>query len=129
MRSAEPWFAVTGSLNEAIRSARDLAMREGYDADPAGGRYARTSVAVLAPAEGVYHPARMMYPEGLGDGTDASVSMPIDQVPEVISEESVPFGTQGGRGFDTPDKVVVRFDIPRLKAPVGVDFIAVAPTR
>jgi hypothetical protein len=60
---------------------------------------------------------------------DALISMPIDLVPASGSEVSVPYGAQGQRSFDTPDKVMVRFDDERVAALVGVDSVALAPSR
>lgn len=126
--SNEPWFAVQGSLDDAIRAARDLAIVEGGDDRPADGQLARTSVAVLAAGEGAWHLSRMNFPEGAGDGMDAIISMPIDRISERASVVSVPYGRYGARSFDTPTKVQVRFDDPRVAALVGVDSVALAPT-
>ncbi|MCB0877734.1 MAG: hypothetical protein KDC46_01970 [Thermoleophilia bacterium] len=123
----EPWYRVTGSLDDAVQAARKLAVSEGDTEDPAAGRFARTSVAVLGAGQGVWHLSQLHYYEGMGDGMDAIISMPIDRVPESGSQVSVPYGAYGARGFDTPDKVMVRFDDPRVAAVVGVDSVAFAP--
>src|SRR5690606_7859007 len=102
----------------------------GFDDDPAKGLFARSSVAVLDAGRGVWNLIPIKYTEGLGDGMDAIISIPIDaEVTASGSEVSVPFGANGGRGFDSPDKVQVRFDDPRVAALVGVSSIAVAPGR
>ena len=125
--SGEPWYEVRGPIEDAVRAARDLAVAEGYEEDPAAGTFARSSVAVLGVGDGVWHLSALRYPEGMGDGMDALISMPIDLVPASQSDVSVPYGQYGKRGFDTPDKVMVRFDDPRVAALVGVDSVAYAP--
>ncbi len=125
--TGEPWYEVTGAFDDALRAARDLAIVDGYTEDPTNGHFARTSVAVLEAGEGVWHLSRMMYPDGMGDGMDPIISMPVDCIPASFSDVSVPFGDNGKRPFDTPDDVSVRFDDARVKALVGRENFAVAP--
>jgi hypothetical protein len=127
--TGEPWYRVNGSLDDAIRAARDLAVLDGWEEQPAQGHFARTSVAVLAAGQGVWNLSRMAFPEGLGDGMDAIISMPIDKVVAAsTSDVSVPYGPRSGRrDFDAPDEVMVRFDDPRVAALVGRDSVALAP--
>jgi hypothetical protein len=127
--TGEPWYAVSGSIDDAIAAARELAVVEGFDDDPQAGTYARTSVAVLDAGAGTWHLARMQFSDGMGDGMDALISMPIDRVPAAVSQVSVPYGSHGAGRFDTPDKVMVRFDDPRVAALVGVGSVALAPSR
>lgn len=131
MFTGRDWHRVTGSLDDAVRAARELAIVDGFDDDPATGSFARTSVAVLDAGQGVYDLLPLAYPDGMGDGMDAIISMPIDAVVgESTSQVSVAYGSMSGSGFDRPDKgVSVRFDDPRVAAVVGVDSIALAPAR
>lgn len=123
------WHEVRGTLDDAIRAARELAVTEGFEEVPAEGYFGRTSVAVLEAARGAWHLTRMQYTEGMGDGMDARISMPIDRVPASASQVSVPYGKYGHRTFDVPDAVQVRFDDDRVAALVGVDSVALAPGR
>lgn len=119
---SEPWYEVRGTLRDAVRAARELAVVEGFEDDPKQGSYARTSVAVLDAGNGAWHLSRMSYLFGAGDEMDAIISMPVDRIPGGASQVSVPFGV-------TPERVTVRFDDPRVAALVGVDAVAVAPGR
>ena len=85
-----------------------------------------TSVAVLEAADG-WRLLPVAYSEGMGDGMDAIISMPIDRVGASVSDVSVPYDYNHGHGFDIPSRVQVRFDDPRVVALVGVDSIAIAP--
>ncbi|MCW2922858.1 MAG: hypothetical protein JWM98_262 [Thermoleophilia bacterium] len=123
--TGESWYGVKGTLRDAVRAARDLAVTDGNTEAP--GNFARTSVAVMSANDGSFLLERMMYPDGMGDGMDPIISMPIDHVPASQSDVSVPYGDLGKRPFDVPSKVSVRFDDPRVIALVGVDSIAYAP--
>ena len=118
------WYSVQGSFDDAVSAARTLAVREGDVEQP--GHYARTSVAVLEAADG-WRLLPVAYSEGMGDGMDAIISMPIDRVGASESDVSVPYDANHGHGFDIPSQVQVRFDDPRVAALVGVDSIALAP--
>ena len=118
--TGEQWYEVRGSMDDALRAARELAIAEGFTDDPEAGVFARTSVAVLAAGEGAWHLSRMAYPEGLGDGLDAIISMPIDRFPAERSDVSVPF-------MGTPSRVGVRFDDDRVTALVGREHYALNP--
>lgn len=126
--AGEYWQQLTGSFDDAVNAARGLAVVEGFEDNPAQGAYARTSVAILDAGNGVYQLLPMKYPDGMGDGMDPIISMPIDAVPASSSSVSVPYGRYGKRVFDTPTRIEVRFDDPRVMALVGVDSIALAPT-
>lgn len=125
--TGEYWQQLTGSLDDAISAARELAVVDGGVDEPATGVYGRTSVAVLDAGDGVFQLLRMRYPDGPGDEMDPIISMPIDRVPASQSEVSLPYGPYGKRQFDVPTRVEVRFDDARVKALVGVDSIALAP--
>jgi hypothetical protein len=126
--ASEQWSSVSGSLTDAVRAARSLAVVEGFSDDGAAGVFGRSSVAVLEAGKGVWSLIPIKYTEGLGDGMDAVISIPIDTaVTATGSEVSVPFGAHGEDGFDKADKVQVRFDDPRVAALVGVDSVAIAP--
>lgn len=125
--SGERWSALNGSFDDAVRAARHLAMVDGYADLPQAGRYARTSVAVLDAGEGRWLLHRMSFPEGMRDGMDAIISMPVDRIPASRSDLGVPYGRWGARPFDVPDRITVRFDDDRVAALVGVDSIALAP--
>ncbi len=125
--NGEPWYEVAGTLDDAVRAAREVAVSEGYDDDPANGVYARSSAVVLAAREGAWHVQRLTFPEGMGDGMDALISMPIDVVDRRQSDVSVPYGAWGARGFDVPDRIGVRINDPRVAAVVGVDSVVYAP--
>lgn len=127
--TGEYWQQLSGSLEDAISAARELAVIDGFTDEPAEGIYGRTSVAVLDAGKGVFQLLRMQFPDGMGDGMDPIISMPIDLVPASGSEVSVPYGAAEHHDFDRPDRVEVRFDDPRVKALVGVDSIALAPKR
>lgn len=118
------WFSVQGSFDDAVSAARTLAVREGHVEEPF--RFARTSVAVLEAADG-WRLLPVAYSEGMGDGMDAIISMPIDRVGASVSDVSVPYDYNHGHGFDIPSRVQIRFDDPRVVALVGVDSIAIAP--
>jgi hypothetical protein len=121
----EWWVQLTGTLDDAVRAARDFAVVEGFDDLPEQGEYGRTSVAVLDAGKGVWQLHRLMYRDGMGDGMDAQISMPIDTaVTKAGSHVSVPFGNDPAFGFQQADRVEVRFDDPRVKAVVGVDSVA-----
>jgi hypothetical protein len=124
--TGEYWYQVSGSFDDAVRAARDFALAEGETENPAAGEFARSSVAVLDAGNGVWQLQRMMYLDGMGDGMDPIISMPIDAaVTKEGSSVSVPFGDDPAFGFTKADSVSVRFDDPRVKALVGVDSIAV----
>ena len=125
--NGEPWYEVVGTLDDAVRAAREVAVADGYDEDPAAGVYARSSAVVLAAREGAWHVQRLTFPEGMGDGMDALISMPIDIVDRRKSDVSVPYGAWGARGFDVPDRIGVRINDPRVAAVVGVDSVVYAP--
>ena len=126
--ASEQWSEVKGSFDDAVRAARTLAVVEGFTDDGAKGVFGRSSVAVLEAKQGTWNLIPIKYTEGLGDGMDAVISIPIDPaVTASGSEVSVPFGAFGEDGFDKADKVQVRFDDARVAALVGVDSIAVAP--
>jgi hypothetical protein len=119
------WMQVKGSFDDAVRAARAFAIEEGDVEDPAAVTFARSSVAILAHGVGRWDLQRMMFTDGMDDGMDPIISMPIeDRVRASKSQVSVPYGDNGGWGFDKPDTVTVRFNDPRVKALVGVDAIA-----
>jgi hypothetical protein len=119
------WMQVTGSFDDAVHAARGFAIEEGDVEDPAAVTFARSSVAVLDAGKGVWDLQRVMFTDGMGDGMDPIVSMPIEEVVRASkSQVSVPYGDNSGWGFDKPDLVKVRFNDPRVKALVGVDAIA-----
>ena len=124
----ESWSRVRGSFEDAVRAARHLAVNEGFTDAPEQGVYGRSSVAVLDAGAGIWNLIPVKYTEGLGDGMDAVISMPIDaEVTASGSEVSVPYAAYGEDGFDKPDRVQVRFDDARVAALVGVSSIALAP--
>lgn len=127
--TGEDWYQVTGSFDDAVRAARELALIDGYEDEPARGNYARTSVAVLDAGKGVWQMLRLQFPDSVDDDMPAVISMPIDPaVAESTSQVSIPYGYGRGADFDRPNKgVSVRFDDPRVAAVVGVDSIALAP--
>jgi hypothetical protein len=129
--TGEDWYQVTGSFDDAVRAARDLAKIDGYEDNPATGHFARTSVAIIDAGKDAWQMLRLQFPDGMGDGMDAIISMPIDAaVGESTSDVSIPYGYMNRADFERPDKgVSVRFDDPRVKAVVGVDSIAIAPKR
>jgi hypothetical protein len=119
------WMQVSGSFDDAVRAARDFAIEEGDTEDPANGSFARSSVALLDAGKGVWQLQRMMYTDGMDDGMDPIISMPIDTaVTKQGSQVSVPFGDSEAFGFTKADRIDVRFNDPRVKALVGVDSIA-----
>ena len=127
---SEEWSQVTGSFDDAVAAARTLAVVEGFTDNGAAGVFGRTSVAVLEAEQGTWNLMPIKFTEGMGDGMDAVISIPIDPaVTATGSEVSVPFGAYGEDGFDKADKVQVRFDDARVAALVGVDSIAIAPGR
>jgi hypothetical protein len=129
--TGEDWYQLTGSFDDAVRAARDLAKIDGYEDNPATGHFARTSVAILDAGKGAWQMLRLQYPDSVDDDMPAIFSMPIDpQVGEATSDVSIPYGYMNGVDFEHPDKgVAVRFDDKRVAAVVGVDSIALAPKR
>lgn len=109
----EDWRQMSGTLEDAVQAANHLAYFRDDDWFQKNEKGV-ASVAILDAGKGVYQLLRNRYTEGLGDGMDAIITMPIDRVSQKDADISYPTGW-------TAPETRVRLNDPRVVAVVGTD--------